>query len=207
MLRVGAAVSHVAPAPNFADRGSISRPSDILGAMEISDRLTRLAVLYDKEATKCAKARAYLAACIMQASALEAMLLGMCFLFPAEVKRTATYNKRKRFRRKRSKALDLTFEELIKIADEAGWFPSKRITWGARTNLAGFVHQVQYLRNHVHAGRWAPKHPETLKFTKKAYEVVLEIFEVAHSWLLHHIHQDLRKRLKIETSVGAQAQT
>jgi hypothetical protein len=97
--------------------------------MEISDRLTRLAIFYDKEASRCVQARPYLAACIMQTSALEAMLLGRCFLFSRDVKRTATYQKKK-FQRKRSKALDFKLFELIEIADELGWSPPKRVTWG-----------------------------------------------------------------------------
>jgi hypothetical protein len=165
--------------------------------MEISDRLTRLAIFYNKEAGKCSSAKAYLAACIMQTSALEAMLDGMCFLFQEEAKRTPTYQKKK-FRRKRSKALDFTLNELIKIADEAGWFPPKRITWGKRATLAGFVHELRNLRNYVHPGKCAPEKPDTLKFNKRVFGVAMEIFEVAHAWLLHHIHIDLRKRLEKE---------
>ena len=171
--------------------------SSILKFMEISDRLSRLAIFYDKEAAKCAHARAYLAACIMQTSALEAMLCGMCSMFPKEVKQTAVY-KKKKFRRKRSKALDFTLSELIKIADEVGWFPPKRITWGKRATLAGFVHELRKLRNYVHPGKWAPEHPDTLKFTKKVFGVAEEIFEVAHSWLLHHLTEELRARLEVE---------
>jgi hypothetical protein len=167
--------------------------------MEISDRLTRLAIFYDKEAAKCSRAQAYLAACIMQTSALESMLHGMCFLFPGEVKRTPTYQK-KRFRRKRSKALEFTLNELIKIADEAGWFPSKRITWGKRTTLAGFAHELRNLRNYVHPGKWAPEKPDTLRFNKRVFRVALEIFDVARSWLLHRIHRDLRRGLEKESA-------
>jgi len=165
--------------------------------MEISDRLGKLANFYTREARKCLKGRAYLAACVMQGSALEARLQAMCFVFGADVKRTVTHQK-KRFRRKRSKALDFTFWELINIADELGWFPEKKVTWGKRTTLAGFAHELRKLRNYVHPGVWAPEHPRTMRFTKGVYGVVYEIFEVASSWLLHRIHQDLRKRMARE---------
>jgi hypothetical protein len=165
--------------------------------MEISDRLTRLAMFYDKEAGRCAKGSAYLAACVMQTSALEAMLQGMCFLFPRDVKRSTAFQ-RKKFRRKRSKALDFTLNELVKIADELAWFPPKKVTWGKRNTLAGFVHELRNLRNYVHPGKWAPERPETLKFTKKVYGVALEIFDVTRSWLYHHITEDLRARLENE---------
>ena len=165
--------------------------------MEITDRLGKLANFYTREAQKCLKGHAYLAACVMQGAALEARLQAMCFLFAPAVKKT-TVCQRKRFRTKRNRFLEFKYYELINIADELGWFPSKRVTWGKRTTLAGFVHELRKLRNFVHPGVWALERPETRTFTKKVYDVVYEIFEVASSWLLHRIHQDLRKRMQRE---------
>jgi hypothetical protein len=168
--------------------------------VEISDRLGKLAGFYDREAKKCLKGRAYLAACVMQGAALEAALHAMCFIYPQEVKRTTVYQ-RKKFRRKRNKALDFKYYELINIADELGWFPPKVITWGKRTTLAGFVHELRKLRNYVHPSVWAPEHPKTMKFTKAVYGVAYEIFDVASSWLLHRVHESLRRRIKEEGSL------
>jgi len=56
--------------------------------MHISDRLIEIATFYNSEARRCVKSRGYLAASIMQVSALEAALQAMCFLYPKEVKRT-----------------------------------------------------------------------------------------------------------------------
>jgi hypothetical protein len=162
-------------------------------SMEMTDRLGELANFYTREARKCLKGRAYLAACVMQGAAFEARLQAMCFLYAANVRRTTVY-KKKTFRRKRNKVLELTYYELINIADEVGWFPPKKVTWGKRTTLAGFVHELRKLRNYVHPGVWAPEHPETMKFTKKVYGVAYEIFEVASSWLVHRIHESMRKR-------------
>jgi len=164
-------------------------------SMEISDRLTKLALFYHREAKKCVKGRAYLAACVMQGAAMEASLHTMCFLYPEQIKKTTVYQKKK-FRRKRSKALDFRYYELINIADELSWFPPKRITWGKRTTLAGFAHELRKLRNYVHPSVWAPKHPETMKFTKAVYGVAYEIFDVANSWLLYQVHKSLRKRME-----------
>jgi hypothetical protein len=163
-------------------------------AMSISDRLSQLAVFYHREAKRCAKGRAYLAACVMQGAALEALLQGMCFLYPQDVKRTVVYQK-KRFRTKRNKALEFKYYELISIAAQLFWFPPKVVTWGKRTTLAGFAHELRKLRNYVHAGAWAPKHADTMKFTKEVYGVAYEIFEVANSWLLHRVHESLREHL------------
>jgi hypothetical protein len=162
--------------------------------MQVADRLNKLATFYDREARRCLKAKSYLAACIMQVSALEAALQAMCFLYPADVKRTTVYQ-RKRFRNKRYRALEFTLFELINIADQASWFPEKKINWGRRTNLAGFTHEIRKLRNFVHPGIWARERNPT-KFSKDVYDIILEVFEVATSWLLHRVERSLHDRMK-----------
>jgi|ERR1039457_4696633 hypothetical protein len=158
--------------------------------MDMSERLVKLAVLYDRKATNCIRGKAYLAACVMQGAALEAALHAMCFLYPHQIKKTVVYQK-KRFRTKRNKALEFIFYELINIADELAWFPPKRITFGKRTTLAGLAHELRKFRNYVHPGVWAPERPDTMKFTRKVYGVAYEIFDVANSWLLHCVNQSL----------------
>jgi hypothetical protein len=139
-----------------------------------------------------------MAASVMQVAAFEAAIQAMCFLYPDEVKRTSVHA-HKRFRGKRNKALEFSLNELIKVADQAGWFPAKRISWGGkRTTLAGFAHEVRKLRNFVHPGVWAREHHGSTKFSKRAYDVVHEVFDVATSWLLHRIHQSMIKRMKRE---------
>jgi len=163
--------------------------------VSISDRLIETAGIYHREARKCLRARAYLPACIMQVSVLEAALMAMCFLYPIQVRKTRTYQQKK-FRRKRSKALDFNLHELVRIADELSWFPPKVVSWGKRATLAGFAHEIRKLRNFVHPGVWAAEHSDTTKFTKTTWEVVYEIYEVANSWLVHHVEANLAKRLK-----------
>ncbi len=158
--------------------------------MEISNRLGKLAAFYDREAGRCLRGRAYLAACVMQGAALEASLHAMCFLYRKEIKNTTVYQKKK-FRTKRNKLLKFSYYELINIADELSWFPPKRITWGKRTTIAGFAHELRKLRNYVHPGVWAPERPDSMKFTKAVYNVVYEIFRVATSRLLDRVYKDL----------------
>ncbi len=165
--------------------------------MNISERLGKLAFFYHQEAGRCVNGKAYLAACVMQGAALEANLHALCFLFPDEIKKTTIYQK-KRFRTKRNRALEFKYFELINIADQLSWFPSKKITWGKRTTLAGFAHELRKLRNYVHPGVWAPERPTTTKFTKGVYGVALEIFEVANSWLLARVDDSLRVKMKRE---------
>lgn len=163
--------------------------------MSISDRLIEIAGLDNREAARCRRARSYLPACIMQVSVLETALMAMCFLYPAQLRRTMVY-KNKRFRRKRSKALDFTLFELIRIADELGWFPPKLISWGKRTTLAGFAHEIRKLRNFVHPGVWAAERTGTTRFNRSTFEVVYEIYEVANSWIVHQVESDLARRRK-----------
>jgi hypothetical protein len=162
--------------------------------MDISGRLTEIATFCNREARRCAKSKSYLAASIMQVSALEAALQAMCFLYPNDVRRTTTFQ-RKKFKRPRYRALEFTLFELINIADQSAWFPAKKVTWGKRTTLAGFAHDIRRLRNYVHPGIWARERVPT-KFSKRVFDMIVEVFEVATDWLVYRVHQSLKKRLE-----------
>lgn len=163
-----------------------------------SDRLGRAATQFRREAKRCLKGKAYLAAVVMEVSALEASLQAMCTVYPDEVKKTTVYQ-RKKFRRKRDKALEFTLSQLINIAREVGWFPPKLFTWaGKRADVAGFTHEIREVRNFVHPGRWAKERDSTMKFSKGTYNVVLEVCDTASSWLLHRIEQSFIKGMERE---------
>ncbi len=159
--------------------------------MNITDQLRELSVSYQHEARKCARGKAYLAATVMHVAAFEARLQAMCFLYPEEVKRTTVFGK-KRFRGRRYRALEFSLNQLINIAEELDWFPSKRFTWaGKRAAIGGFAHEIRKVRNYVHPGEWSRVRPKPLKFTKGVYGVVDEVVDVANSWLLHRIEKSL----------------
>ena len=92
-----------------------------------SDQLQKIAYRYDREARKCAKARAYLAACILQGAALEALLIAMCLVYTDEVKRTTVYHT-KHFRLKRNKALEFGLNEVVEIAADSESYLSQLAT-------------------------------------------------------------------------------
>ena len=166
--------------------------------MNISDRLSELMSSYRREARKCIRGKAYLAATVMEVAALEAGLQGMCLLYPREVKKTTVYAK-KRFRSKRNKALEFSLYQLINIAEELGWFPPKRITWaGKRATVKGFSHEIRKARNFVHPGVWARERTDPLKFTKGVYGIVCEVIDVANSWLLHRVEKDILRAMAKE---------
>jgi hypothetical protein len=164
--------------------------------MTTLDRLNELMLSYRREARRCIRAKAYLAATVKQVSAFEAGLQSMCLLYPEEVRRTAIYAG-KRFRGKNNRALEFSLNQLINIADELGWFPTKLIRWaGKRTTLAGFSHEIRKVRNYVHPAVWAEDRKNPLKFTKGIYGVVDEVIDIANSWLFHRIEKDLFKAIK-----------
>ncbi len=122
----------------------------------------------------------------------------MCFIFPKDVKKTAVY-RRKQFRGKRNRALEFSLKQLIDIAAELSWFPTKKTTWaGKRATLAGFSHEIREVRNLVHPGKSARERAGMMKFTKGVYEVVYEVFDVATSWLRHRVEQNLLKAMERE---------
>lgn len=163
--------------------------------MTVSDRLNKIAVTYRREARKCERNKAYLAAVVMEVSALEATLQALCLVYPEEMKKTTVYAKKK-FRGKRNRALEFSLNQLINIAHEAQWLPSKQFTWaGKRTTLAGYSHEIRKVRNRVHPGDWA-RERDPLKFTKGVYQVVYEVVDVVNSWLLHRVERDLAKAVE-----------
>lgn len=166
--------------------------------MNISDRLSALMSSYRREARKCTRGKAYLAATVMEVAALEAGLQGMCFLYPEDVKKTTVYAK-KRFRGRKNKALEYSLHQLINIAEELVWFPPKRITWaGKRATVGGFSHEIRKARNFVHPGVWARERTNPLTFTKGVYGIVCEVIDVANSWLLHRVEKDILRAMARE---------
>jgi hypothetical protein len=165
--------------------------------MGVSDRLNELMKVYSREARKCVRGKAYLAATLMEVAAFEAGLQAMCFLYPKEVKRTKVYAG-KSFRGRRNRALEFSLYQLINLADELKWLPPKRFTWaGKRTSIAGFSHEIREARNLVHPGKFARQH-DPLKFTRGVYDVVCEVIDVANSWLLNRVEQSLVKAMERE---------
>jgi len=64
--------------------------------MSICERLIAVVNFYHREARKCVRGRAYLAACVMQGAALEGGLHVICSLYPKKVKKTSVYQRKSR---------------------------------------------------------------------------------------------------------------
>jgi hypothetical protein len=162
--------------------------------MAIADRLLEVARSYHLEGQRCAKAKAFLAATVLEVSALEALLQAMCCMYMRDVGKTTVY-RGKRFRDRRNRALEFTLSQLIDIAAELHWFPSKHATWaGMRTDLRGFAHAIREVRNYVHPGKRV-RRTKPYKFSKNLYDGVCEVCDVARSWMRHHVAQQVVKRM------------
>jgi hypothetical protein len=160
------------------------------------DRLDVIARRFQKEARKCHKAKAHLPACIMQASAMEASLQAMCYLYPKAVAQTPTYQ-RKRFRRKRDKALELKLRELISIAFETGWLPKGEVSCGGKSmTIAQICDEVRRIRNLVHPGAQVRYRAESAEVSNRTYIGVYAIFAFVVCWLRNKIYQTGMKVMK-----------
>ena len=169
--------------------------SALLGKpVDMSDRLGKVARFYHDEAQRCARARCYFTACVMAGAALEALLLSFCYVNDRSVRTTAVY-RQKNFRTGRNRFLEFGLSQLIGVATELRWIPSKQITVGRRkTTHAQLMHGVRQTRNLVHPGAWAREHGPKRVY-KIEYESVYEVLDVTREWLLQRTLHALRKRM------------
>jgi hypothetical protein len=176
-------------------RASKSYSSSVFARpVDTSDRFAKISLFYHREAERCAGNRAYFAATVLTGAALEAMLLSMCYVKDRRVRRAPTYRKRK-FRSKRNRFLEFNLYQLISIATELKWIPSKEITVnGRKTNLEELLHYARVTRNLIHPGAWAG-HGGPSRMRKSEYESVNEIFDVTREWLLQGIMLSLRRKM------------
>jgi hypothetical protein len=117
--------------------------STLASPIDISDRLGKMAKFYHREAERCTSNRAHFSACILAAAALEASLLSMCYLEDRQVRSTSIY-KQEKFNSKRNRFLEFNLFQLINIATELKWIPSKEIRVnGRKTTLETLVHIVR----------------------------------------------------------------
>ncbi len=162
------------------------------------DELLRLSRLYYREAHRCRSAKAYLAGCAMSGAALEALLIAMAHLYPADVETIGELPKSKG---KTKHVLDWSLGELVPVAIRAGWMPvglTPDEDWSrSRAKIGDYVRVVHQMRNFLHAGRYLKKHSPR-RVTKKYLERSLEIVDVANTYLEARVHESLRHQLEDE---------
>jgi hypothetical protein len=165
--------------------------------LDTSDRLAKISHFYHQEAERCARGRAYLAACVLAAAALEAILLSMCYIEDRKVRSTSVY-KRRSFRSKRNRFLEFSLFQLIEVAAELNWISRKEIKLDRRkTTLKELMHGVRNTRNQIHPGVWA-KEGGPHKVYRRTYAFVYDVFDITREWLLQGVELSIRQQMHRE---------
>jgi hypothetical protein len=134
-----------------AGRASTFEKSDIEHAT------AKLIGMFETEATKCAKAKAYYAACVMIGSASEARLLLKCLQDPTELAAAkAKIPATKGFHKGGPEFWNLS--QLIEIANQAGWVANLQ-TENVVIHIVNLLSHLHDMRNLVHPGRHAVRRP------------------------------------------------
>jgi hypothetical protein len=115
---------------------------------------------FEQEAQQCYTAAAYYASCIMIGAAAEGRLLLRCLQDPAQTE-AARARLRGRGRPHTADPLEWRLDDLINVAEEAGWlrlFESEDFVF----NTKGLLHHLRLTRNLLHSGRHARDKPHVL---------------------------------------------
>ena len=122
--------------------------------------LFRLYRYYWREAKRCRSATAYLAGCVMLGSALEALLLLIVNVYPAEAEATGCVP---HWRGKPKPLLKWSLQDLLAVAKCAGWLPSA-LKVGAdewsegRAKVGDYAEITRMIRNLAHPARYHVDH-------------------------------------------------
>jgi hypothetical protein len=119
-------------------------------------RLNELIGQFDVESERCAKAKAYYAACVLQAAAFEGLLLAMCDGLLDEVE--IYVQKLPSHERPKGRMEKWSLAQFIKIACGLKWLPSRRHIKGRR-KIGDHVELVKELRNVIHPGKHIRDYP------------------------------------------------
>ena len=123
--------------------------------------------MYECEAKKCAKAKAYYAACVMLGSASEALILLKCIQEPVELSAAKTKIPKSGGFDKRGPAF-WSLGQLIEIAKEAGWIANIE-TENVIVHIVNLMAHLHGLRNLLHPGHHARQKPH-ISIGKEQYE-------------------------------------
>ena len=119
-------------------------------------RLNELIGQFNVESKRCAKAKAYYAACVLQAAAFEGLLLAMCDGLLDEVEMYVL--KLPSHERPKGRMEKWSLDQLIKIAYGLKWLPSRHHIKGKR-KTGDHVQLVKELRNVIHPGKHIRDNP------------------------------------------------
>jgi hypothetical protein len=178
--------------------------TDISLLDELEKETHRLATFYRREARRCHDTKAYLAGCVMLGAALEATLLVFANCYAEEVAFSADTQ------RKQISSNPLarwTLAELLAVSKLLQWLPSglsKEENWSrARARIGDYAEVVRQIRNHIHPARYAEDFHRK-RATKRYFDYVYEILDVATDYLVQKSKASLRLHLASEDELDAQ---
>lgn len=161
------------------------------------NNLIRLINAYDREVQRCTKARAYYAASAFLGAQLEGMLLGMCDLFPEDVRKW--FAKLPPKERRKKNAIDRwDLDTLFRVARDLEWLPARSNPRG-HYKIGDWVNLIKEMRNLVHPGRHLRDYPK-LRIGNTHLRDAKDVFNAANSWLMAKIGDDLERAIKREES-------
>lgn len=162
--------------------------------------LFRITTYYWKEARRCEEAGAYLAACVLIGSALEAMLMLVVYVYDGEALATG---KIPTVRGKATELRRLNLTQLLAVAKAANWLPSNEQIDGStkrkrkRKHVGDLAIVIRDVRNLVHPGRYVSDHYRR-RVTKRYSEYLFEVLEVSRDWLVAHNMKRLGRDMAAE---------
>jgi hypothetical protein len=159
-----------------------------------SKRLIKLINGYDREVRRCAKVRAYHAACILLGAQLEGMLLAMCAMYPKEVRKWFAQQAPKR--RPKTAIDQWRLDTLSRVARDLGWLPTRSNSRAPR-KVGDWVDLLRELRNLVHPGKHLRDYPK-IRISKLHLSDAEAVFDSAHGWLLSKVTSDLKRAIERE---------
>jgi hypothetical protein len=177
------------------------------GPLDLTDsefaELNRLAGVYRHEADRCAKAGAYLAACVMDGSALETALILTVNAFPQEALATSAVPTRKGGAPK--PVLDWSLVQLLAVAKKAKWLPAGLELgddWSSRKAKVGdHAEVVRMVRNLAHPARYLEDHGGG-RVTKKHVRFVDNALRTSFDTILEKVGASLQAQLKADQAAA-----
>ena len=157
-----------------------------------SSQLSRLIGRFDKEAERCAAARAYYAACVMQGAVLEGLLISICDCYDDEVR--SYLESLPATERPRGQLLRWDLDHLIKIAVALEWLPGRKRARGPR-KIGDWLLLVKELRNLSHPGRHLRDYPN-VTLRKAHYMDSYAIVRAASDHLYAKVTGDLSTEIE-----------
>jgi hypothetical protein len=157
--------------------------------------LLRLLRFYNREAGKCEAGKAFLAGCIMLGAVLETMLILVIHCYADDVLGCSGLPRKKG---QVKPLLDWKLIELLRVAKELGWLPSRlRLdeAWNARqAQIGDYAEALRQLRNVVHPGGYLEE-LRGRRMTQQYLAGSFHILEAARQHLLEVLNASLYKAM------------